>query len=124
MLFTFPKSVEGLKQALKEKVRPRHRNKAYLQSYRDKVCFASDNGVDMCLAPAIGAHIRVGHEGGGSLKPDDSLTHPLCDRHHKIQHECIEDGAEAWFIVQYIYKPMMRRMFLQWYGEHLQKTKK
>lgn len=110
MLFTWPKTLEGLKQALMQKNRPRYRNKAYLDSYKNKICIASDNGFDLCGEPAVGCHIRKGSEGGASMKPDDCLTHPLCTRHHAYQHGM----AEEMFILEYVYKPMTRRMFIQW----------
>lgn len=31
-------------------------------------------------------HIRIGGNGGMGLKPDDSLTIPMCHLHHTCQH--------------------------------------
>ena len=118
MLYTFPDNLNELKKALASKDRPRYRNRKYLDSFKNAHCIASDNKIDMCCEPAIPAHIRTGHEGSTGSKPDDCLTHPLCDRHHKEQHACIENGAEAWFIIERIYKPMIRRMFTLWYQEN------
>lgn len=114
MKLTFPKDLGALKFALMEKQRQRYRNRKYLDDFKDMTCIASDNGFDLCGATAIPAHIRTGNEGGMGLKPDDCLCHPLCDRHHKIQHSMSEEK----FIIEYIYKPMIRRMFLLWYEDN------
>lgn len=114
MLFDFPKPLGALKEALRIKERPRYRNKKYLKAFKDMTCIASKNGFDMCGEPAVGAHIRTGNEGGVGLKPDDCLCHPLCDECHKLQHSMSEEK----FIIEYIYKPMIRRMFLLWYEDN------
>ena len=114
MLWEWFKDVGQLKRQLMEKIRPRHRDRAYLDSYRETVCIASDNGIDICGEPAVGAHIRCGQEGATGLKPDDCLTHPLCQRHHDEQHACTKQNAEEWFIIEKIYKPVRRRIYLEW----------
>lgn len=57
------------------------RDRKYLNSFRDAACFvcgARDGTV-------VAAHIRSGHTGGIGLKPDDSLTLPLCAKCHAEQ---------------------------------------
>jgi hypothetical protein len=36
--------------------------------------------------PSQAAHIRIGTDGGTSLKPSDMWAVPLCADHHAIQH--------------------------------------
>lgn len=90
----------------------RIRDEQYLKSYKEETCVASDDGVAECGSPAIAAHIRCGQEGGTGLKPPDDLTHALCDRHHKEQHNMSEET----FIVEKIYKPSLRRKYREWKG--------
>lgn len=33
------------------------------------------------------AHVRNGTDGGTGMKPSDNWVIPLCDMHHKIQHD-------------------------------------
>ena len=56
------------------------RDRKYLNSYRDAACYACDaqDGT------VVGAHIRQGFYGLG-VKPDDSLTLPLCVKCHAEQ---------------------------------------
>lgn len=98
------------KSELKFGVRKRLRDREYLDSYEHEKCSASWNGVDLCSLPCIGAHIRTGLEGGGSLKPDDDLTDGLCDGHHRDQEN--NPGPEWW--MENVYKPQRRRAYRKW----------
>lgn len=93
---------------LKEK---RHRDRKYLDSYRDATCIAcgSDYGV-------IGAHIRTGNEGGMGLKPSDFLTLPLCFSCHQDQEN--NPGAEWW--TNHVLKAIARRRYGKWKNEPIQ----
>ena len=88
----------------------RIRDPAYLKAFKDKTCIASDNGIDVCSAPAIPAHVRIGQEGGTGLKPGDDLVCALCDRHHKEQHHT----NESWFWIERVFKPGLRRNYRAW----------
>ena len=59
---------------------PLIRDRKYLNSYRDAACYAcgAHDGT------VVGAHIRAGFFGMG-VKPDDSLTLPLCAKCHADQ---------------------------------------
>ncbi len=82
----------------------------YRQSYRDRTCEASDNGIDLCGKPCIGAHIRAGEYSGGGQKPCDRLTIGLCDDHHRDQEA--NPGLEWW--AKYVWKPSLRRRYREW----------
>ena len=88
----------------------RIRDKKYLQSYKDKTCeAAARGGYELCGKPAVGAHIRVGNEGGRGLKPSDDLTLALCHECHTAQ----ETGGYEW-LVEHILKPQLRRRYKKW----------
>lgn len=57
------------------------RDPAYLKSFRDAACYAcgAQDGT------VVAAHIRHGLAGGIGMKPDDSLTLPLCGGCHALQ---------------------------------------
>ena len=57
------------------------RDRKYLDSFRGAACWAcgAQDGT------VVAAHIRHGMAGGMGLKPDDSLTHPLCGKCHAEQ---------------------------------------
>ena len=59
----------------------RVRDRRYLDSFRDTACFACG----LQDGTVVAAHIRHGMAGGISLKPDDSLTLPLCGLCHSEQ---------------------------------------
>ena len=59
----------------------RIRDRKYLDSFRYAECWACEAQDGTVIA----AHIRHGHAGGMGLKPDDSLTHPLCGKCHAEQ---------------------------------------
>lgn len=40
------------------------------------------------------AHVRTGTDGAMGMKPSDNWTIPLCDMHHKIQHDMGETAFE------------------------------
>lgn len=93
----------------------RVRDRKYLDSFRDKVCLASDNGIDICGLPAIPAHINDGEMAGTANKAGDDLVYPLCDRHHKEQGSIKDNGYSKnnryWFWVEKCFKPMVRRWY-------------
>ena len=86
------------------------RDEKYLQSYRDRTCIASRNGIDICGLPAIAAHIRVGEVAGIGTKPCDSLTIQLCWECHSSQH----NNPEAEWLVNHVLKPMAKRQYREW----------
>lgn len=98
------------KSKLKFGIPERIRDPAYLKSFKDRICIASDNGVDVCGNEAIAAHVRIGQEGGTGLKPGDDLVCQICDRHHKEQH----NSSESWFWIEKVFKPMLRRQYRDW----------
>ena len=59
----------------------RIRDRKYLDSFRGAACWAcgAQDGT------VVAAHIRHGMAGGMALKPDDSLTLPLCAGCHAMQ---------------------------------------
>lgn len=94
-------------------IRRRIDDPEYLDSYRHLTCAASRNGVDLCGADAIPAHIRTGEAGkscGTAQKPDDDLTEALCDHCHRDQEKHI--GADWW--LENVYKPQRRRAYRRW----------
>lgn len=47
-----------------------------------------EQGCMICGAsPCDPAHIRIGAGGGMGLKPPDNMVVPLCNDHHRAQHE-------------------------------------
>ena len=77
----------------------------YLKSFRDRVC-------EVCGSPnAIPAHIRAGHAGGTSYRPDDWKTLALCDAHHKEQ----ENGGHEWLLRNILY-PILWKRYQRWKG--------
>lgn len=82
----------------------------YRKSFKDRLCIASDNGVDLCGLPAIGAHVRAGECAGMGTKPSDDLCAALCDEHHRFQEE--NPGADWW--IEYCFKPILRRDYRTW----------
>lgn len=56
------------------------RDKKHLNFIRTLECV-------MCANPfVVAAHLRIGTDGGTSLKPSDSWVTPLCDPCHRYQH--------------------------------------
>lgn len=43
--------------------------------------------VQGCSGECVSAHLRKQTDGGMSKKPSDVFTNPLCDEHHKLQHQ-------------------------------------
>jgi hypothetical protein len=74
-----------------------YRSDGYRAWVRGHVClvFSAD-----CTGPMVAAHIRIGTDGGTGFKPSDWWTLPLCDGHHKEQHE-----GERSFYVKYKLDP-------------------
>lgn len=50
-----------------------------------------------CSGRIEAAHVRIGTDGGTSMKPSDSWTLPLCSYHHRAQHQ----HGEATFAAHY-----------------------
>lgn len=87
-------------------------NHAYRQSYKDSVCIASRNEIDLCALPAVGAHIRAGEYAGRGQKPSDNLTLPLCDQCHRDQE--LYQGPQAEWFLENVLKPYLRRRYRRW----------
>lgn len=83
---------------------------AYRQSFKERVCEASDNGIDLCGLPCVGAHVRAGEYAGHAQKPSDDLIVGLCVRHHAEQES--ESGLHWW--MENVWKPMLRRRYREW----------
>lgn len=98
------------KSQLKFGTRYKVEDDAYRKSYKDSVCHASRNGIDLCGLPAVGAHCRTGEYAGGATKPSDDLTWPLCHKCHMDQEA--DPGPEWW--LENVLKPMMRRRYRKW----------
>lgn len=71
-----PRSVPVGKRRPNERLRPKHR--AWIGTLPCIKC-----GRHPCDA----AHVRIGTDGGTSLKPSDRFTVPLCRDCHRSQHE-------------------------------------
>lgn len=77
--------------------------------YRDWIvtvgCIASQQMLAACSGDVVAAHVRrIANGAGVAIKPQFSCV-PLCDYHHKVQHQNGEswfdaahpDGGKAWF---------------------------
>ena len=63
---------------------PRREYPAHLQWLRGFECAVSD--VE-CKGKVEAAHVRLGTDGGISLRPSDWFANPLCEHHHRaVQH--------------------------------------
>ncbi len=76
------------KSELAVPVSPRMEDRAVLDLIREQDCMVCGD------SPCDPAHIRTGHTGGTSRKPDDNLVLPLCHTHHMAQEANI--GARWW----------------------------
>ncbi|RJO72885.1 MAG: hypothetical protein C4523_02625 [Myxococcales bacterium] len=86
--------------------RQRIRDRRYLDSFAGRECEACGRND----GTTIPAHVRAGHEGGQSLKPDDSLVVALCFTCHADQEA--NPGPEWW--LEKIMKPMLRERYRKW----------
>jgi hypothetical protein len=82
---------------------PRIRDRKWLDTFEHKECWNCGKEPE---GDVVGAHIRWGHEGGGSLKPSDDLVIPLCFKCHQG-----EPPAEFWANVL---KNLARRAYARW----------
>jgi hypothetical protein len=64
---------------------------AHLAWVRGHVCAAQNWE---CGGQIQAAHVRLGTDGAGSVKPSDSHAIPLCAQHHLIQHAMGEASFE------------------------------
>ena|SRR3990167_3327170 len=76
-----PRKRNRAKMGLRE--RPQIRSLRHLRFVRARECAIRGKYVfpaeqHICRLPIQAAHIRVGTDGGGNLKPSDSFTIPLC----------------------------------------------
>ena len=46
----------------------------------------------MCEGKIEAAHVRMGTDGGMGMKPSDCYAVPLCERHHRRQHQIGEES--------------------------------
>lgn len=84
--------------------------KKYRQSFKDRTCEASRDGINLCGRPAIGAHVRVGEYAGTGTKPSDNLICGLCGECHADQ----EDNQGNWWWIEKVFKPQLRRNYREW----------
>lgn len=103
------------KSQLRFGTKPKVLDEVYRKSYKDRLCAASRNGIDLCAGPAIGAHIRAGEVAGTGTKPSDDLTEALCNECHMDQES--HPGEKWWF--ENVYKPQRRRAYREWKDERL-----
>ena len=75
----------GIRQA------PQIRCAAHLQWVRGHECAVQNND---CLGKVEAAHVRSGTDGGKGVKPSDIFTIPLCNFHHRQQHNVGEKQFE------------------------------
>lgn len=74
--------------------RPREKQESHLDFIRTLPCL-------ICGAEAEAAHIRTGslahgkRETGGSERPSDKWTVPLCPEHHRLGNDCQHNSNEA-----------------------------
>jgi hypothetical protein len=69
---------------------------AHLAFVRSHECLCSTKA-HLCTAPTEAAHVRIGTDGGTSMKPSDCFCVPLCSDHHREQHSI----GEASFAAKY-----------------------
>jgi hypothetical protein len=105
--------------AKRQKVRPidksaltfgeplRIRDRKWLDAHEHFECMACGRPGD---GSVVAAHIRAGHEAGGSQKPSDDLVVPLCASCHADQER---NPGPMWWL-NAILKPLMRRRYTNW----------
>jgi len=74
------------------------RSDGHLAFVRGFICAVSpmrDTGPDCCDGKVEAAHVRIGTDGGTSLKPSDCWAIPLCASHHAEQHRIGERSFET-----------------------------
>ncbi len=71
------------------------RSAGHLAFVRGFVCAVSTNHGDSCEGKIEAAHVRIGTDGGTSLKPSDCFALPLCSVHHAEQHRIGERSFET-----------------------------
>lgn len=67
------------------------RSAAHLKWIRGHECAAANPD---CQGPIEAAHVRIGTDGGTSIKPSDCWAVPLCSWHHRLQHQIGERSFE------------------------------
>ena len=70
---------------------PRREYPAHRKHVRGFECII-DNA--MCDGSMQAAHVRIGTDGGTSLRPSDWFINPMCDGHHREQHAIGEPTFE------------------------------
>jgi hypothetical protein len=83
----------------------RIRDRKWLDTFEHKECWNCGRGPK----GVVGAHIRTGLEGGGSLKPGDDLVVPLCHDCHTDQES--KPGPVWW---ANCLKSLARRAYARW----------
>ena len=74
---------------------PRRQYPAHRKWVRGHECAAKRRD-EACAENVEAAHVRIGADGGKSLKPSDWFTYPLCSYHHRgVQHAKGERTFEA-----------------------------
>lgn len=89
----FPKRRKAPKMNVREE--PQIRCPSHLAWVRGHECAAFSTMY--CQGRVEAAHARVGTDGGMSMKPGDNWSLPLCEAHHRIQHQMGERSFEARF---------------------------
>lgn len=64
---------------------------AHRKWIRGHFCTVGDRD---CAGRIEAAHVRIGTDGGASLKPSDWFTWPACSHHHALQHRIGEPEFE------------------------------
>jgi hypothetical protein len=71
------------------------RSPAHLKFVRGFCCSVAVKHGDSCGGKIEAAHVRIGTDGGTSLKPSDCWALPLCSVHHAEQHRIGERSFET-----------------------------
>lgn len=74
---------------------PQIRCPGHLAWVRGHECACAGKPNTECVGKIEAAHVRVGTDGGMSLKPGDNFSIPLCSRHHMAQHQWGEKTFEG-----------------------------
>jgi len=67
---------------------------SFLQHIRGYNCACVENDPTGCAGKIQAAHVRRGTDGGIGSKPGDNFAIPLCEQHHRDQHNIGEQSFE------------------------------
>jgi len=71
----------------------------HLQWVRGHECAAGHRNAEGCGGNIEAAHVRIGTDGGTSMKPSDRFVIPLCSTHHRHQHTVGETTFEMIYLI-------------------------